>query len=99
SYKHPDFTKIEPWDVRAEIKKTQDEVKKAAGVEPKLLRPPYGRCATPAPAPVPSRTGRSPDPAWPAPPPPPSPPPTRPARRSRHDRRAATPATHAGSGR
>ncbi|MGP3956360.1 polysaccharide deacetylase family protein [Nonomuraea sp. 3N208] len=42
SYKHPDFTKLEPWDVRAEIKKTQDEIKKAAGVEPKLLRPPYG---------------------------------------------------------
>jgi peptidoglycan-N-acetylglucosamine deacetylase len=42
SYKHPDFTKIESWDVRAEIQKTQDEIKKAAGVEPKLLRPPYG---------------------------------------------------------
>ncbi|TMR99251.1 polysaccharide deacetylase family protein [Nonomuraea basaltis] len=42
SYKHPDFTKIETWDIRSEIKKTQDAVKKASGVEPKLLRPPYG---------------------------------------------------------
>lgn len=42
SYKHPDFTKLEPWDIRSEIQKTQDAVKKAAGVEPKLLRPPYG---------------------------------------------------------
>ncbi|MFG3442030.1 polysaccharide deacetylase family protein [Nonomuraea sp. NPDC047897] len=42
SYKHPKFTEIEPWAIRSEIKKTQDEVKKAAGVEPKILRPPYG---------------------------------------------------------
>ncbi|RVX43209.1 peptidoglycan/xylan/chitin deacetylase (PgdA/CDA1 family) [Nonomuraea polychroma] len=42
SYTHPDFRKLEPWEIRAEIKKTQDAVKKAAGVEPKLLRPPYG---------------------------------------------------------
>ncbi|MFI7698972.1 polysaccharide deacetylase family protein [Nonomuraea sp. NPDC049480] len=42
SYKHPDFTKLEAWEIRSEIKKTQDAVKKAAGVEPKLLRPPYG---------------------------------------------------------
>ncbi|SDH33231.1 polysaccharide deacetylase family protein [Nonomuraea jiangxiensis] len=42
SYTHPDFTKKEIWDIRAEVKKTQDEVKKAAGVEPKLMRPPYG---------------------------------------------------------
>ncbi|TDE23960.1 polysaccharide deacetylase family protein [Nonomuraea mesophila] len=42
SYTHPDFRKVEKWDVRAEIKKTQEAVKKAAGVEPKLLRPPYG---------------------------------------------------------
>ncbi|MEU8105397.1 polysaccharide deacetylase family protein [Nonomuraea muscovyensis] len=42
SYKHPKFTEIEPWAIRSEIQKTQDEIKKAAGVEPKLLRPPYG---------------------------------------------------------
>jgi peptidoglycan/xylan/chitin deacetylase (PgdA/CDA1 family) len=42
SYSHPDFTKIEPGAIRSEIQKTQDAVKKAAGVEPKLLRPPYG---------------------------------------------------------
>ncbi|MDR8410936.1 polysaccharide deacetylase family protein [Nonomuraea sp. 3-1Str] len=42
SYTHPDFTKLEPAAIRNEIQKTQDEVKKAAGVEPKLLRPPYG---------------------------------------------------------
>ncbi|MEU0571763.1 polysaccharide deacetylase family protein [Nonomuraea sp. NPDC005983] len=42
SYKHPNFTTLEPGAVRDEIKKTQDAVKKAAGVEPKLLRPPYG---------------------------------------------------------
>ncbi|MEV3978927.1 polysaccharide deacetylase family protein [Nonomuraea sp. NPDC049758] len=42
SYKHPDFTKIDAGVIRSEIKKTQDAVKKAAGVEPKLLRPPYG---------------------------------------------------------
>ncbi|MFC7583325.1 polysaccharide deacetylase family protein [Nonomuraea antimicrobica] len=42
SYSHPDFTKIEAGAVKNEIQKTQDAVKKAAGVEPKLLRPPYG---------------------------------------------------------
>ncbi|MEU4508856.1 polysaccharide deacetylase family protein [Nonomuraea wenchangensis] len=42
SYSHPDFTKLEPGAIRSEIQKTQDAVKKAAGVEPKLLRPPYG---------------------------------------------------------
>lgn len=42
SYSHPDFTKSEAWTIRSEIQKTQDAVKKAAGVEPKLLRPPYG---------------------------------------------------------
>ncbi|RSM97663.1 polysaccharide deacetylase family protein [Nonomuraea sp. WAC 01424] len=42
SYKHPDFTKIDAGVIRSEIKKTQDAVKKASGVEPKLLRPPYG---------------------------------------------------------
>ncbi|MGN9841792.1 polysaccharide deacetylase family protein [Nonomuraea sp. H19] len=42
SYSHPDFTKIEPAAIRSEIQKTQDAIKKAAGVEPKLLRPPYG---------------------------------------------------------
>ncbi|MEV0593599.1 polysaccharide deacetylase family protein [Nonomuraea cavernae] len=42
SYKHPNFTTIEPGAIRSEIQKTQDAVKKAAGVEPKLLRPPYG---------------------------------------------------------
>ncbi|MEU6710179.1 polysaccharide deacetylase family protein [Nonomuraea sp. NPDC046802] len=42
SYKHPDFTKSDPATIRNEIKTTQAEIKKAAGVEPKLLRPPYG---------------------------------------------------------
>lgn len=42
SYSHRDFTQIEPAAIRSEIQKTQDVVKKAAGVEPKLLRPPYG---------------------------------------------------------
>ncbi len=42
SYKHPDFTKLTAPAIRAEIQKTNDEIKKAAGVEPKLLRPPYG---------------------------------------------------------
>jgi peptidoglycan/xylan/chitin deacetylase (PgdA/CDA1 family) len=42
SYTHPDFTKSDAGVIRSEIKKTQDAVKKAAGVEPKLLRPPYG---------------------------------------------------------
>ncbi len=42
SYSHPNFTTIEPDAVKNEIQKTQDAVKKAAGVEPKLLRPPYG---------------------------------------------------------
>jgi len=42
SYSHPDFTKSGAATIRNEIKKTQDAVKKAAGVEPKLLRPPYG---------------------------------------------------------
>ncbi|NRQ35099.1 polysaccharide deacetylase family protein [Nonomuraea sp. NN258] len=42
SYKHPDFTKVDPWVIKSEIQRTQDAVKKAAGVEPKLLRPPYG---------------------------------------------------------
>ncbi|WP_113703758.1 polysaccharide deacetylase family protein [Nonomuraea lactucae] len=42
SYTHPNFTTIEPAAIRSEIKKTQDAVKKAAGVEPKILRPPYG---------------------------------------------------------
>ncbi|MEV0620691.1 polysaccharide deacetylase family protein [Nonomuraea sp. NPDC050404] len=42
SYSHPDFTKSGPATIKSEIQKTQDEVKKAAGVVPKLLRPPYG---------------------------------------------------------
>ncbi|MFF4617985.1 polysaccharide deacetylase family protein [Nonomuraea jabiensis] len=42
SYSHPDFTKSDAGTIRNEIKKTQDAVKKASGVEPKLLRPPYG---------------------------------------------------------
>ncbi|SEL03184.1 polysaccharide deacetylase family protein [Nonomuraea pusilla] len=42
SYSHPDFTKSEAGKIRSEIQKTQDAVKQAAGVEPKLLRPPYG---------------------------------------------------------
>ncbi|MEU6779641.1 polysaccharide deacetylase family protein [Nonomuraea angiospora] len=42
SYSHPDFTKSDAATIRNEIKKTQDAVKKASGVEPKLLRPPYG---------------------------------------------------------
>lgn len=42
SYTHPDFTKSSAATIRSEIQKTQDAVKKAAGVEPKLLRPPYG---------------------------------------------------------
>ncbi|GAA2203945.1 hypothetical protein GCM10009850_000960 [Nonomuraea monospora] len=42
SYSHPDFTKSEAATIKSEIQKTQDAVKKAAGVEPKLLRPPYG---------------------------------------------------------
>ncbi|MDA0633035.1 polysaccharide deacetylase family protein [Nonomuraea sp. MCN248] len=41
-YSHPDFTKSSEATIRSEIKKTNDEIKKAAGVEPKLLRPPYG---------------------------------------------------------
>ncbi|UBU10790.1 polysaccharide deacetylase family protein [Nonomuraea gerenzanensis] len=42
SYSHPDFTKSDAATIKSEIQKTQDAVKKAAGVEPKLLRPPYG---------------------------------------------------------
>lgn len=42
SYSHPDFTKSDAATIRSEIQKTQDAVKKASGVEPKLLRPPYG---------------------------------------------------------
>lgn len=42
SYKHPNFTTLEPWAIRSEIQKTQDIIKQVAGVEPKLLRPPYG---------------------------------------------------------
>ncbi|HLU75318.1 MAG TPA: polysaccharide deacetylase family protein [Nonomuraea sp.] len=42
SYSHPDFTKADAGKIRSEIKKTNDAIKKAAGVEPKLLRPPYG---------------------------------------------------------
>jgi peptidoglycan/xylan/chitin deacetylase (PgdA/CDA1 family) len=42
SYSHPDFTKSEAGTIKSEIQKTQDAVKKASGVEPKLLRPPYG---------------------------------------------------------
>ncbi|MFI6322116.1 polysaccharide deacetylase family protein [Nonomuraea sp. NPDC050556] len=42
SYKHPNFTTLEAPAIRSEIKKTQDIVKQVAGVEPKLLRPPYG---------------------------------------------------------
>jgi peptidoglycan-N-acetylglucosamine deacetylase len=42
SYKHPDFTKMSATAIRAEIKNTNDAIKKASGAEPKLLRPPYG---------------------------------------------------------
>ncbi|MFE3452140.1 polysaccharide deacetylase family protein [Nonomuraea sp. NPDC059194] len=42
SYKHLNFTKLEPGAIRNEIQKTQDIIKQVTGVEPKLLRPPYG---------------------------------------------------------
>ncbi|GAA3467143.1 polysaccharide deacetylase family protein [Nonomuraea roseola] len=42
SYSHPNFTTIGPAAIRSEIQKTQDIVKQVTGVEPKLLRPPYG---------------------------------------------------------
>lgn len=42
SYKHPNFTTLEPGAIRSEIQKTQDIITKTTGVTPKLLRPPYG---------------------------------------------------------
>ncbi|MBB5083123.1 polysaccharide deacetylase family protein [Nonomuraea sp. NPDC059023] len=42
SYKHPNFTDLEPGAIRNEVKKTQDIIYKTTGVTPKLLRPPYG---------------------------------------------------------
>ncbi|MFI6595199.1 polysaccharide deacetylase family protein [Nonomuraea sp. NPDC050536] len=46
SYTHPNFTNLEPEAIRSEIQKTQDAVKKASGVTPTLLRPPYGMADT-----------------------------------------------------
>ncbi|MDE5965341.1 MAG: polysaccharide deacetylase family protein [Lachnospiraceae bacterium] len=42
SYNHPKLTAISESKVEKQIKRTKDQIKKAAGVTPCLVRPPYG---------------------------------------------------------
>lgn len=42
SWSHKDLTGLSAAGVRSQIRRTQQAVKKAAGVEPTLMRPPYG---------------------------------------------------------
>jgi len=42
SYTHRLFSKMSDADVRSEITRTRDAIVRAAGVEPRSLRPPYG---------------------------------------------------------
>ncbi|GIH75759.1 polysaccharide deacetylase family protein [Planobispora longispora] len=42
SYTHPKFTEIPLENIREELKKTQDIVKKVTGKYPTMIRPPYG---------------------------------------------------------
>ncbi|XRQ11871.1 polysaccharide deacetylase family protein [Actinomadura welshii] len=42
TWSHPDLTGLPPAGVKSEIERTQKAVKEASGVEPALMRPPYG---------------------------------------------------------
>ncbi|MFS2294363.1 MAG: polysaccharide deacetylase family protein [Actinomadura sp.] len=42
SWSHRDLTGLSPAGVRSQIRRTQQAVKRASGVEPTLMRPPYG---------------------------------------------------------
>jgi peptidoglycan/xylan/chitin deacetylase (PgdA/CDA1 family) len=42
SYTHPNLAKLSKATVRNELKKTQESIRKAAGVVPTRIRPPYG---------------------------------------------------------
>lgn len=42
TWSHPDLTGLSSDEVRSEISRTQEAIKKAAGVEPRTFRPPYG---------------------------------------------------------
>ena len=42
SWSHPDFSKMSEERVRGELQRTQDAILQTAGVQAKLLRPPYG---------------------------------------------------------
>jgi peptidoglycan-N-acetylglucosamine deacetylase len=42
SYTHPELTTLSAEDLKAELDKTNDAIRKATGVTPALMRPPYG---------------------------------------------------------
>ncbi|MEU6039311.1 polysaccharide deacetylase family protein [Actinomadura sp. NPDC047616] len=42
SWSHPDLTTLPSWEVRAQVRRTQQAVQDVTGVAPVLFRPPYG---------------------------------------------------------
>ncbi|WP_243723325.1 polysaccharide deacetylase family protein [Actinomadura sp. 7K507] len=42
TWSHPDLTGLSPKEVRSQIERTQKAIRNASGVEPALMRPPYG---------------------------------------------------------
>ncbi|MFI6517287.1 polysaccharide deacetylase family protein [Spirillospora sp. NPDC050679] len=42
SWSHPQLTGLSSAGVRSQVRRTQEAIKEASGVEPKLFRPPYG---------------------------------------------------------
>jgi len=42
SWSHPDLTTLPTWEVRAQVRRTQQAVQDVTGVAPALFRPPYG---------------------------------------------------------
>jgi peptidoglycan/xylan/chitin deacetylase (PgdA/CDA1 family) len=42
TWSHPNFTKVSLDVVRTEVERTNDEIRRVAGVTPRFLRPPYG---------------------------------------------------------
>lgn len=42
SWSHPQLTALSPAGVRSQVRRTNQAIKEASGVEPKMFRPPYG---------------------------------------------------------
>lgn len=42
SYSHPNLTKLSESEIKSQIAKTNDEIKKVIGIKPTCMRPPYG---------------------------------------------------------